>query len=715
MDKTEIQNHINRLMQFKKIEQITEAVATIPPLKIPGSTMLELLGVLTKHIQKNKRHDAIATLMVMMRADANWTISQLRRNGHLRSSKYGFQTAGLSKIAEAALKVAPIFSLKSEWREYLESVLALYAIGPAVRRMRASLLQRMEVRKRVVLKSLLSIVNYRFSSQYPGDLSLDSDDFHYWTLEHLASAFSLLFTLYKEEIGDVAPIAMHVDEQASRTNENIYASLLADAAKLDEFREAESLLDCLPYKAIAIGTDVTISAVDAAMEKCIRLGYIQTELQWQVRNILAREHFSSAEAPRPTMKELVEQAFSVGMGELVKLRKDPITRLVFELPMHEKFFEPFTGSGLLMEEVAMLYGTGIDVFEPDAGSALEITENLAAIEIVRAQRLFRLVDAVFSQKLETIADEKNRFALALRSTITVFNHEQLVMVLGKILPEEKVEPVIALLTLDANDGFVDIQYRPFIKIGTHYVVPPAIVAMSNLIRNIVVANRLRTAEQFVDDPMQLAVEQALVDAGFLAKQNVNLPGKLETDIVCWRDDELFIFECKNSYHPCSAHELRSSYRHLTKAASQLDLRLTHLSVAANQAQLFANLGWKVAPTTKIHTAIITANRMFSGYTIGGHPVRQAHELQNVLTRGSIDRGALPSLRFWVDEHFQTIDLVEYLQGRSIVEAQMSFLVDVNKTYKFSGASLAFKTYAMDLITKMHELEQRFPVQVSEEA
>lgn len=714
MDNSEIQKHINRLLQLKKIEQITEAAKTIPLLKISSNALFELLEVLSIHIQKNKRHDAIATLMIMMRADANWSISQLRRHGHLRASKYGFQTSGLSKIVEAALAVAPVFSLKSELHEYLESVLALYKIGRRMREMRASLLQRMEVRKMVVLKSLLSIVNYRFSSQYPGDLGLETDDFNYWTLEHLASAFSLLLTLYKEEIGDIAPIAMHVDEQASRAHDHIYASLLTDAAKLGEYREAESLLDCLPYKATAVGTDVAVSAIDTTMEKCIRLGYIQTEMQWQIRKILARKHFSSTESPRPTMKELVDQAFSAGMGELVKLRKDPISRLVFEMHMHESFFELFTAGGLLMEEVAMIYGTGIDVFEPDAGAEVEITENLAAIEIVRAQRLFSLVDAVFAQKLGSIEDEKNRFSLALRSTITVFNHEQLVAVLRKVLPDEKVEHVIALLTLDMNSGFVDIQYRPFIKIGTHYVVPPAIVAMSNLIRNIVVANRLRTAEQFVDDPMQLAVEQALVEAGFLAKQNVNLPGKkkLETDIVCWRENELFIFECKNSYHPCSAHELRSSYEHLTKAASQLDSRLVNLSDASNQEKLFANLGWKVPPTTKIHAAIVTANRMFSGYTIGGHPVRQAHELLNVLTGGTIDRGALPSLRFWGDENFQTIDLVEYLHGRSIVEAQMSFLVDVEKTYKVGNGSLTFKTYAMDFSENMEQLEQRFPVQVS---
>ena len=46
----------------------------------------------------------------------------------------------------------------------------------------------------------------------------------------------------------------------------------------------------------------------------------------------------------------------------------------------------------------------------------------------------------------------------------------------------------------------------------------------------------------------------------------------DTDLVAYRDGVLYLFECKNAYHPCNPHEMRNSYDHIRKAGTQLTFR-----------------------------------------------------------------------------------------------------------------------------------------------
>src|SRR5207248_11416694 len=44
----------------------------------------------------------------------------------------------------------------------------------------------------------------------------------------------------------------------------------------------------------------------------------------------------------------------------------------------------------------------------------------------------------------------------------------------------------------------------------------------------------------------------------------------DLDTLALIEDVLFVFECKNSLHPCSPFELRTSFDHLVEAQDQLD-------------------------------------------------------------------------------------------------------------------------------------------------
>ncbi|MBL7373615.1 hypothetical protein INQ23_30300, partial [Escherichia coli] len=78
------------------------------------------------------------------------------------------------------------------------------------------------------------------------------------------------------------------------------------------------------------------------------------------------------------------------------------------------------------------------------------------------------------------------------------------------------------------------------------------------------------------------------------------------------------------------------------------------------------------PSAEVHTGIVTANRIFHGAALNGHPVRQAHELINVLTMGKLS-GEERSLSIWAGSEFHALDLVTYLEGDSIAAKQLAAL------------------------------------------
>jgi hypothetical protein len=343
--------------------------------------------------------------------------------------------------------------------------------------------------------------------------------------------------------------------------------------------------------------------------------------------------------------------------------------------------------------------------------------GLTAIDVCKVQRFFLLVDFLFHRKLESIPDEAEREALRVRSVIPVMKRVDLLKMLGLALGPEKAERMLQFLTLSPDTEHVDLQYRPFIEAGEWFAYAPAVVGKSNLMRNIVTANHLHTSMKTMDDPMEATVVEALQRAGFTTERNFifNIAGrKRETDIFAWRDGNLFVFECKNAFHPCNPHELRNSFDHVEKAEEQLDIRLVWLQDDSNQTRLFEAMGWKVQSTRQIYTAVVTANRAFSGYKKGKHPVRQAHELINVLLRGTVARfdGGDP-IRFWKGQAFTAQDLIDYLGGKSILQTQQSAMSSTSRRVRIGHKALVFETFVMHAEEAAAQLEVTFPRQVKD--
>jgi len=353
---------------------------------------------------------------------------------------------------------------------------------------------------------------------------------------------------------------------------------------------------------------------------------------------------------------------------------------------------------LSLEELQSAVDFDIDSFRKEADLLnLPLTNTFKVIDIIKVSRLFSVIDHLTTKASIKQNSVENQYSNCMKHKIIELHESELIDLFSQILSPKQIEKILTTLTLDSNIRFIDFQYKPLLKIGSKYLIAPALISNSNLIRIIHIEAKRESKIQNTIDPMLEAVAKSLQEAGFnvLKEFKFKMETDVETDILCYKDDYLFIFECKHSFHPCSSHELRTSYDHITKATKQLDQRRAWLSKLENQKKLIDKFGLPYKPTKNIITGIITANRMFSGYKTRQHSIRQAHEFINVVMKGTVStiEGGTKR-RFWKNDSFQVSDLISYLNGDSIIKEQFDELEPWERTSSFNSFEMVSHSYLL---------------------
>ncbi len=127
-------------------------VAIIPVAERPvasESDIKQLIETLNDHFRANRHHNALATALALVMANADETIARLRRTGTLRASRYNFRAGCVVQVVQGIYEVRHLLKVRPDRIVYLESVLALYSLASEVRRLRESILMRLRLRKKM--------------------------------------------------------------------------------------------------------------------------------------------------------------------------------------------------------------------------------------------------------------------------------------------------------------------------------------------------------------------------------------------------------------------------------------------------------------------------------------------------------------------------------------------------------------------------------------
>ena len=665
------------------------------------------VSVLAGHLTEERLREAIATALAMIFLDPDHAISCMRRDGVFRASRYGYKGSLIGRIAKAVLGVRDLLSMSPDRIAYLESVEALSRVAGNALTLKKEIEATVRTRRSVVLKTVFVMVNSMFYHEWINDPEASSLDGRRYSSEEYAEAASLVLHIYASMFSVDGLSFAHVDTDAVGTNALVYERLLVAAIRLTKFREAELFIDGLPYRADCEGETVTVSSIDPDVERAVRLGFIQQQNQTIIRQTRLQEA-----DPAISIRAVINRGFDRGsFSQLLEINDQIVRRLVLRLPAVPEVFDAFFARNeLFRDEIQMLLALDVDNFGTFDDLIFPITDRISSMDVFKVQRYFNFISCAYQRRLADIEDRAEREALTLTSTVLAIPHDAMVEQMRLIFSdEEKGREIIELLTMNPADPHLDLQYRPFVNVGGYYVIAPHVVAVSNLVRNTIVANRFRSAAIGPKDRMVHSVTEALRFAGFEVECDfkAKVAGEqLELDVVARRDDSVFLFECKNAYHPVSVHEMRNSWDHIRSARKQLDKRRQILAEPANQAQLFRRLGWEVGSPCAVHTVIVIANRVFHGASLNHHPIRQAHELINVLTSGRIAAND-DSLSFWLEAAFQTADLTAYLGSNSIAAEQLAALDSHQWCYAMGYRDLVFSSYILDMLKWDRKLRERY--------
>ena len=633
-------------------------------------------------------------------------VAHCKRVGLFRASKYRFQGKPLQRLLDAILELRRILNLSVEDVRYLESVGSLLALSTGAVRIHRFIARELKRREKVALKSLVACVDLLFLEPRLSNLQLDSDDPSFYTIEEHAGALSLLVHVFATLHGIKDRHFELIDERGIANG--TYERLLIAACKLRVYREAELWVDVFSYSTVKKGTVVHLAPSDRRLEQSIRLGYIQNENQ---KNLAFLEHFQDNVDNAPSLEEMTKQIYAQSGTNLVKLLEKPIPRYALILPEVPKLLKPFRSDGLFKEDIGNLYALAKEQYaSSESVLRFQLAEGLTLFDLMKIQRFLNFLRGLMAERLRPLFNTDSN--LAIRSLIPAFDIDRLLAVLKLCVSEKAARTFLRLATYNHSrgPGVFDVQYHPVIRGKNRCLLPLNILCSSNLLRNLLYTQRKSVQEKSEDDPMQHLLAEALRIRFPKVAENqelkVNRNKVLELDIVAIINRHLLVIECKRAFHPCGAHELRTSHDHILKAARQLDRIKDALEHEQFRRRLFQRLNWQLGDVDEVSTCVVTGNRLFNGYKIGDHPVRQAYEMINMVAGGTAAHGQ-EEFRLWRNSDFEAQDLLDYLAGSTMHAEFFNAMEEITFQYELDSATMLVWTYALVPETLEHAVKAKY--------
>jgi len=659
----------------------------------PKPSLNQVLARLSDYLPAGKAGRAGRWLAVGLLIDQRAFLMQIRRNGLFRASKYEHRSDVIDKAIATVIESELMLELSADVRAYLQSIRALQRICPEVKNARIELTKALRARRTHALKSLLVVVDRRFLLWMPADRAAPTHEGSYYAPEEYADAFSYIARLFYRTFGVCDEELKYTDEAAIRGG--LYDQLLIRACRIRKYEECELLIDVFAYTAVAEDHKIVLRPGDALLEKSIRLGYIQTDAAAIVGLFSGLPNGGDAAA---SIEEEVENFCVAGGTDFIQLVDTPVPRYVLALPKIPELIDRLSSANLFREDAFYLLGLAKEQYcRPDQLLQTSLDAHLTVFDVLKLQRAVNFISKLMATRLGSLLLTHDE--LALRSLVPVFRRQELQELLGSFVSSEAATEFMDWLQFPRGRqrNHYDLQYQPILAGEEYVMVPMNVLSSSSMARNMLylcLSDR-KAVDPNVDVSMQGLLAQCLRDRFSQVFENVKLrfeDKSLEIDIVTVIGEVLLLIECKSSFHPCTEHELRTSYDHIRTAGRQLDRLLNALGDSDIREQLSKRLGVTKKIET-IRTCVATANRMFNGYRMGEHPVRQAYEMINVIKTGEVTIGR-DIFRVWRQSLFNEHDLFDYLDGRTTHADMFAAMREVEVRFSFQRHELSISSFSL---------------------
>ncbi|MBD2695171.1 hypothetical protein [Anabaena catenula] len=624
-------------------------------------------------------------------------LKKIKAKGIFRCSSYNYEVKTLQSLID---NITTINTLTEESISYLNSVKSILFAGREVKKIIKKLTQEID---ESTFKSYLVCLEALFwphiITSNTFDNRINSFQRFGYSKEEIASAFSFyFFKLNDKKSFDINQLNS-VDVRGIR--DNIFLKNLANFYKIVDFREIEILLDYFTYKAVRQANTVIIEAADGKLQRSIDLGYIKADVQHSADSVKLMMNFNITDD-----NSLIRSAKKIALelkDRLFSIEEKPSKRIVMKFPIIK---EVISSDKLFIEEIIQINSIQKEIFiDFDQITKINIYKNICLFDIIKLQRFFSiLLFALFGYiEAEKLLNSK----LFWRSIIPTFEKASFLKILQDLFGHNKADNLLDLLSWnpDSNKIF-DIQYQPVLTLDNSIFLPLGILCNSNLPRNALQSTNFRFDSDGKKDNLGKLLEDALKPVSSFVQRNISYSYKGivgDIDIMAIIENQLFIFECKNSLHPTSPFELRTSYNYILKGAEQLN-KIQHILQDENfKKDISARLN--ISIPTKLHKCIVTGNRMISGWQEQGSNIIPIYELINVITNGrisikefDIDENKLEGIIFklWKQDFFSVNDLIDYIENNSLYECYFTSMINQPKIVHIGNINISKSNYILDV-------------------
>ncbi len=698
------------------VDLANQAIAKIVD-KLPGSAKkrYELLRIATSDLLRNigdKKYDAsFGVFRFVFFTGLENPLAEARKQGVFRASKSNFNT---KLIRELLLELFSSQALSDEELHYVQSVHGLLRVAPDVLDFKNKIIAAIKVR-RYFLKTVLSIAEMKYS-----DLLLYFDErlekpyidvLYNNNKESILTAASYLVQVCREVTPDLKlKDSNGIDES---TNHTLYDDLFKAAFAITTYLEAEIKVDFFDYE---VGVDEArkrISVDRQDFEVAKSCGYTKTDLR-----LFAQARIYSKIATSKSYSSLLEEFWDSDSLEeesvVYAIKKNPQERIVLKAILAAYGHEAniFSHDTPFREEQMQMLALMDESYNPDVFET-KIFKDFTCIDLFKLQRFFGFVAFVYkkaSEKLKADGDP-NAEIIRRRSHLPVFDRAQLVEIFqsitGKSQPD--CEGLLERLTNGrvVSDEVIDLQYRPILAIEHRCLVMPTVFAYSNLWRSLAISESVHFSVFGKHDHMVKSVSDVLIEQGFRVECDF-IFGEDEVDIAAVLGEHLFLFECKNPYHPVNDFELRNTYAHIVKGFSQLEKFRNRFEDRLVRDQFLRNMKIEPKSITKVHYGVINANRALSGLSKNGVRVIHANEFMRFVSTGTISSGD-SEYACWQSDKFSVNDMISYVSGEILSDDMVSCKAPMPYWTIFRNYKMFFCTFQYDLneMNLLHKRKYRY--------
>lgn len=519
--------------------------------------------------------------------------------------------------------------------------------------------------------------------------------------EEIAEGVSYLLYKYIEKYGISTEKNYCVD--VSYIDSDRMEKLILFACQINYVLELELLIDFYDYDICNEGKNIILRSKDETLEKSIRLGYIKQEMQ-EIRFFAKRYVSHEKDVYLETLSKLIVDEF--GDKIYKRISNGILTRYKFEIPtaLMDKIAEQKVEGKvqLFIEEVLELEHFSKEMcMNMNELYEKNLTKNCNAYDILLCQRFFRIMYYIQKYVYQNEEDIK----VILQSLIPSMDKKNLKALLFMLLKNhQKVDEVYDLLSYDIDYKF-DIQYTPFLEIGSKVIFPTSVLACSNLMRNTIAYSYLSKNEIVNDDggvePLVKVCENCFRQCShryeIFTNKKFKYKGKTgEIDVLVVSDSDLIIIECKGPLVPTSNFEMRATFEHIEKSQKQLDLSKEAFEDDGFRNKFFTDSLHIDGKSRNVYTCTVLGNRLFSIWSGVRHPIRNIYELDMILNNGEIS-SPFAKWSIWKEQKYSHTDLLDFLRQDGVFIKIMQDSMDsyFNKL-TFTGKTIQYESYMLNM-------------------